>query len=162
MAPNSCAHTLSATFAIADRQISGPFRAASALRRALGAIVFHGSGESERMRTAEPLLTATAADAVLNALPHPVIVVSADGKVVDANVAAEAFFEVSVPLLRRHLLRDFVPFGSPLLDPGRTGAGDAARRSTSTKSISARRAIPATGLWICTWRRCPSGRITWW
>ena len=64
---------------------------------------------------AEPLLTATPADAVLNALPHPVIVVSADGKVADANVAAEAFFEVSVPLLRRHMLRDLVPFGSPLL-----------------------------------------------
>src|SRR3954467_12029042 len=55
------------------------------------------------------------ADAVMNALPHPVIMVAADGKIADANVAAEAFFEVSVPLLRRHLLRDLVPFGSPLL-----------------------------------------------
>ena len=55
------------------------------------------------------------AEAVLNALPHPVIMVSADGTIADANVAAEAFFEVSVPLLRRHLLRDLVPFGSPLL-----------------------------------------------
>jgi two-component system nitrogen regulation sensor histidine kinase GlnL len=64
---------------------------------------------------AEPLLTATPADAVLNALPHPVIVVSADGKVADANVAAEAFFEVSLALLRRHMLHDLVPFGSPLL-----------------------------------------------
>ena len=67
------------------------------------------------MSAVEPLLTTSAADAVLNALPHPVIVVSSDGKVVDANVAAEAFFEVSVSLLRRHLLRDLVPFGSPLL-----------------------------------------------
>ena len=56
-----------------------------------------------------------AADAVLNALPFPVILVSADGRVADANVAAEAFFEVSLTLLRRHLLRDLVPFGSPLL-----------------------------------------------
>jgi two-component system nitrogen regulation sensor histidine kinase GlnL len=63
----------------------------------------------------EPLLAGTAADAVLNALPHPVIVVAADGKVVDANAAAEAFFEVSLPLLRRHQLRELVPFGSPLL-----------------------------------------------
>ena len=55
------------------------------------------------------------AEAVLNALPHPVIMVSADGTIADANVAAESFFEVSVPLLRRHLLRDLVPFGSPLL-----------------------------------------------
>src|SRR5258705_10219304 len=62
-----------------------------------------------------PTLPSGTADAVLDALPHPVIVVSADGKVVDANVAAEAFFEVSLPLLRRHRLGDLVPFGSPLL-----------------------------------------------
>jgi two-component system nitrogen regulation sensor histidine kinase GlnL len=55
------------------------------------------------------------ADIVLNALPHPVLMVSADGRIVDANVAAESFFEVSMPLLRRHALRDLVPFGSPLL-----------------------------------------------
>ncbi len=67
------------------------------------------------MSAVEPLPTTSAADAVLNALPHPVIVVSSDGKVIDANVAAESFFEVSAPLLRRHLLRDLVPFGSPLL-----------------------------------------------
>jgi two-component system nitrogen regulation sensor histidine kinase GlnL len=67
------------------------------------------------MSTAEKLLTSSPADVVLNALPHPVIVVSPDGKVTDANAAAEAFFEVSVSLLRRHLLRDLVPFGSPLL-----------------------------------------------
>src|SRR5579862_7509447 len=67
------------------------------------------------MSTAENLLTTSSADVVLNALPHPVIVVAADGKVTDANAAAEAFFEVSVSHLRRHLLRDLVPFGSPLL-----------------------------------------------
>jgi len=67
------------------------------------------------MTTLEPVLAATPAEAVLNALPHPVIVVAADGKVVEANAAAEAFFEVSLPLLRRHLLRELVPFGSPLL-----------------------------------------------
>jgi len=67
------------------------------------------------MSVAAPLVTATTADAVLNALPHPVIVVSSDGKVTEANVAAEAFFEISLSLLRRHLLRDLVPFGSPLL-----------------------------------------------
>ena len=67
------------------------------------------------MSAVEPLPATSAADAVLNALPHPVIVVASDGKVVDANVAAELFFEVSAPLLRRYLLRDLVPFGSPLL-----------------------------------------------
>src|SRR5215510_7394670 len=67
------------------------------------------------MSAVEPLLAGTPADAVLNALPHPVIVAAADGKVVDANVSAEAFFEMSLPLLRRHALSDLVPFGSPLL-----------------------------------------------
>lgn len=56
-----------------------------------------------------------AADAVLDALPHPVIMVSADDKIANANAAAESFFEASLPLLRRHRLRDLVPFGSPLL-----------------------------------------------
>ncbi len=55
------------------------------------------------------------AGAVLNALPLPVIMVAADGKISDANVAAETFFEVSAPLLRRQALKDLVPFGSPLL-----------------------------------------------
>jgi two-component system, NtrC family, nitrogen regulation sensor histidine kinase GlnL len=67
------------------------------------------------MSTAESLLLGPSAEAVLNALPHPVIVIAPHGKVVDANAAAEAFFEVSLPLLRRQALRDLVPFGSPLL-----------------------------------------------
>ncbi len=52
---------------------------------------------------------------MLNALPLPVITIAADGKIADANVAAETFFEASLPLLRRQMLRDLVPFGSPLL-----------------------------------------------
>jgi two-component system, NtrC family, nitrogen regulation sensor histidine kinase GlnL len=67
------------------------------------------------MRTAKPLVMAAAPDAVLNALPHSVIVVAADGRIAHANVSAEAFFEMSLPLLRRHALGDLVPFGSPLL-----------------------------------------------
>jgi len=55
------------------------------------------------------------AEAVLNSLPHPVLTVGPDGHVADANVAAESFFQVGVPVLRRHGLKDFVPFGSPLL-----------------------------------------------
>ncbi len=54
-------------------------------------------------------------DAVLDALPHPVIMVCADGRIAHANAAAEAFFERSVLHLRRNSLRDLVPFGSPLL-----------------------------------------------
>ena len=55
------------------------------------------------------------AEIVLNALPHPVLLIGPDGRIGDANVSAEAFFEVSMPLLRRHALRELVPFGSPLL-----------------------------------------------
>ena len=41
------------------------------------------------------------ADTVLNALPHPIVMVSPDGKIAEANAAAESFFEVSIPLLRQ-------------------------------------------------------------
>ncbi|MDF2998355.1 MAG: hypothetical protein K0R27_3992 [Xanthobacteraceae bacterium] len=54
-------------------------------------------------------------DAAVNALPHPVVTVNADDRIVDANVAAEAFFEVGLAVLARHRLHEFVPFGSPLL-----------------------------------------------
>ncbi len=66
------------------------------------------------MNRAEPML-AGSADAVLDALPHPVFMIAANGKIINANMAAESFFEASLPLLRRHMLRDLVPFGSPLL-----------------------------------------------
>jgi two-component system, NtrC family, nitrogen regulation sensor histidine kinase GlnL len=60
-------------------------------------------------------LTAGSAEAVLNALPLAVIVIGPDTGIRDANVAAEDFFDMSVALLRRHSLRDLVPFGSPIL-----------------------------------------------
>jgi two-component system nitrogen regulation sensor histidine kinase GlnL len=72
----------------------------------------HGS---ERPAGASFGTSLDAADAVLNALPLPVIIVAADGKLADANVAAESFFELSVSHLRRQQLRELVPFGSPLL-----------------------------------------------
>ncbi|MFL6799758.1 MAG: two-component system sensor histidine kinase NtrB [Xanthobacteraceae bacterium] len=68
----------------------------------------------ERTPVATPLPSGVA-DAVLDALPHPIIMVSADGRIANANAAAEAFFDASLPLLRRNELRDLVPFGSPLL-----------------------------------------------
>ncbi len=55
------------------------------------------------------------AEAVLNALPLAVVVIGPDSKINDANAAAEDFFDMSVMMLRRHSLRDLVPFGSPLL-----------------------------------------------
>ena len=48
--------------------------------------------------------------AILDAVPHPVFTVSADGRVAEANMAAEAFFQVSAPLLRRRPFTELVPF----------------------------------------------------
>lgn len=56
-----------------------------------------------------------ATDAVVNALPHPIIIIAASGRIVEVNAAAEAFFATSASVLRRHFVRDLVPFGSPLL-----------------------------------------------
>jgi two-component system nitrogen regulation sensor histidine kinase GlnL len=57
----------------------------------------------------------TPGEAVLNALPHPVVTVAPDGHILEANVAAESFFEAGASVLRRHRIQEFVPFGSPLL-----------------------------------------------
>src|SRR5215468_10107411 len=69
---------------------------------------------TRKLMAAQPMPSG-AADAVLDALPHPVIMIDSEGRVANANAAAESFFEASLPLLRRHQLRDLVPFGSPLL-----------------------------------------------
>jgi two-component system nitrogen regulation sensor histidine kinase GlnL len=52
---------------------------------------------------------------LLDALPHPVLLIEADGHVSEANGAAQDFFQVSTAMLRRQPLANFVPFGSPLL-----------------------------------------------
>lgn len=63
----------------------------------------------------KPRTGAGAPEAVLNALPHPVLCIGENGRIVDVNVSAEAFFEVSANVLTRHDIREFVPFGSPLV-----------------------------------------------
>src|SRR5271170_4129322 len=54
-------------------------------------------------------------EAILNELPNPVLLIGPDGKIVDANIAAESFFEISTQFLQRQSLKELVPFGSPLL-----------------------------------------------
>ncbi len=53
---------------------------------------------------------------VLNALPVPVLAVAADGRILAANAAAEAFFRLGVRMMLRQALKDLLPFGSPVLD----------------------------------------------
>src|SRR5579863_9105359 len=55
------------------------------------------------------------AEIILNALPNPVLLIAPDGRIVDANMAAESFFEISAQFLQRQSLKELVPFGSPLL-----------------------------------------------
>jgi len=52
---------------------------------------------------------------VLNILPLPVLTLGDDNILLHANSAAEAFFEMSLPMMRRQRLADLVPFGSPIL-----------------------------------------------
>lgn len=63
----------------------------------------------------EPASLSRNAVGVLNALPHAVMAVDGDGTIIDANAAAEAFFDMSRVHLARHKLAEMLPFGSPLL-----------------------------------------------
>ncbi len=58
----------------------------------------------------------TASDTtLLNALPHPILMVDGTNTIKAANDAAEAFFGASLPFLRRRPIDRLLPFGSPLL-----------------------------------------------
>ncbi|MGA9825474.1 MAG: ATP-binding protein [Methylocystis sp.] len=52
---------------------------------------------------------------ILETLPHVIIALRKDGVIVDANAAAESFFEIGKPLLIGQTLERLLPFGSSLL-----------------------------------------------
>lgn len=54
-------------------------------------------------------------EALLSALPHPLLVIGPDLRIAYANDAAEDFFQMSAAVLGRHALNDVVAFGSPLI-----------------------------------------------
>lgn len=54
-------------------------------------------------------------DILLAALPHPILVVADDDRVVYANPATESFLSTSLPMLRRQRLEELIGFGCPLL-----------------------------------------------
>jgi two-component system nitrogen regulation sensor histidine kinase GlnL len=54
-------------------------------------------------------------DVLLSALPHPIMVLGEDERVIYANTAAEVFFEASQALLKRQRLEEIVGFGCPLV-----------------------------------------------
>ncbi len=63
----------------------------------------------------EPLSADSAANAVLNAILHPVIMVDEDGLITFANWEAESFFGASRDHLFQRRLDAYIPFSSPLL-----------------------------------------------
>lgn len=65
-------------------------------------------GRSKDFRPPEPL-------GVLAALPHPLLVLGEDNRILYANSPAETFFQTSLAVLRRQRLDDIVAFGSPLV-----------------------------------------------
>ncbi len=64
---------------------------------------------------------------VLNALAQPLIVVDAQDMAIDANIAAETFFDMGRAALLRSRLSDLLPFGSPVF-----GLMSDARRNHAT------------------------------
>ncbi len=54
-------------------------------------------------------------DMLLAALPHPIIVLSEDNRIVYANASAEAFLSTSLAMLKRQTLDEIIAFGCPLL-----------------------------------------------
>lgn len=64
-------------------------------------------------------------DLLLAALPHPILILAEDGRVIYANTAAEVFFEAGQAMLKRQRLEEIVAFGCPLValvgDVRRTG-----------------------------------------
>jgi two-component system, NtrC family, nitrogen regulation sensor histidine kinase GlnL len=53
-------------------------------------------------------------DLLLSALPHPILVLGEDDRVLYANAAAESFFSLSHGMLKRQTLPDIIAFSSPL------------------------------------------------
>ena len=47
-------------------------------------------------------------DVLLSALPHPILVLGDDDRVLYANAAAEAFFSLSQGVLKRQVLPDII------------------------------------------------------
>jgi two-component system, NtrC family, nitrogen regulation sensor histidine kinase GlnL len=57
-----------------------------------------------------------AAQAVLDAMPNPLIVLDGDNRICMVNAAAEDFFQSGASVLKRYTLQDLVPFSSPVIN----------------------------------------------
>ncbi|HAH09077.1 MAG TPA: two-component sensor histidine kinase [Alphaproteobacteria bacterium] len=82
------------------------------------------------------------AEVIVAAIPHAAVVLDLTSKILFANPAAEQFFELSLPLLRRERVVQLLPFGTPLL----TLLEQAQRRQQSLSEYGLELASPRFGL----------------
>lgn len=52
---------------------------------------------------------------ILNAVPHPIIVINDENEITYANAAAELFYHSGLELLKKSKIDDLLPFGCPIL-----------------------------------------------
>ena len=78
---------------------------------------------------------------LLSALPNAVLALDADNRIIEANAAAENFFEMSRAMLRRLKIEDLLPFGSPVL----TVLEQARARAASINEYRVDLGTPRTG-----------------
>ena len=93
------------------------------------------------IRTPSPAAPGTAGDALLNALPQPVMLILEDGAIAFVNQAAQAFFHAGAPSMTGQPVAAFLPFGSAMLsviDKARSDAAPAKWRSLSAPSVVSR------------------------
>lgn len=91
--------------------------------------------------TGSPMPENLSAHAVLEVLPVPVLVLDAADAVIQANGAAEAFFESGIALLRRQPLGNLLPFASPVL----ALIAEVRRRHASVSEYRIELALPRSG-----------------
>ena len=73
------------------------------------------SASTKRLGQRRPAPPLIPVEALLSALPHPLLVIGEELRIDYVNAAAEDFFQMSAVVLCRRTLADVVAFGSPLI-----------------------------------------------
>lgn len=84
------------------------------------------TGLTERTRTASVTAQVAYGDALINALPQPVMLILEDGAIAFVNQAAQAFFHAGAPSMTGQPVAVFLPFGSAMLSVIDKARSDAA------------------------------------
>src|SRR5580700_5173372 len=73
------------------------------------------ASESPVLMRFSPILPPEGAQAILNAVPMPILCLSREDGISYANLAAESFFELSLSFLKRQKLTELFAFDSPVV-----------------------------------------------